>query len=1852
MFAVSRFVSAVVQDRIVYAVLASTLHDKCYIGISRCNVHFVQVYPSPRNVSFSLRKLRAVTIDLNDESAMKLEFSSGQPFVVFTQEREEFIRELAVRYSTIQRYDTMMGIDFPLRSSPSIVEGKRASIPVLMPRAPRACHRLTFAGHVFYVPQYFVPQFHLRQKYPFSGSPFFGASLRCDKPEPWVKSTVTPFQSIPPFLSQSEQNLLGNSQSCNSSAYESDFHVAECTSFLAEEGECLEIWVLPPTASHYINGSLQLRHYTELKIAEIGEGLFSRDEQPSLKEIETSLRDRVKREKKQPLPLSAVGCQQSAPAAIIYTHDFKRKQNPINDPSSCLLWECQLRAYVPGRDIRVVLMRRSFIPPFALATQDIVFISFGALGAKYPTPATISGGIVKDGKEQGSNETKSQTPLSATARSIERMRKAQLEAEAKRGMLSVEEDSDSDFEAQLVEYEDITTTTVEKVKEEIEKKNEDGEGGKEEEERDGEKEKKESETENESTSSSAASSEQQQPEPSAPTPLQAHSPEPDESTDSSSVIPNEAEHDIASGTEQQSGESQGRNEDISEREQKAKESTAIPQSDASDASSSSSALNMQSFAFNYSSTPSVLSQQLFLSAETVASSCHPLYSSTAIDPHFTKALIDWLYIPPTHTLWHKTTLGLTPSFAWKMEHFMKTVRTSLKKALPYSRKVIGSSQIFSLNNAIPIPLARNFGNETEKKESLEKKPAGMASKIFSLFGLVNSSTSGDSQGFEMPPDDAFEDFSMKSLASGLMSGVGSVFSSASSAVKSVASAVTETRSKEDISLSKATDPFVVISNLEETPGGVDGSAYEASAWVEEMKPWKRKSRRSKLMAKHVLKYTTRNDGSDCGIRRVFCVDVSEAEKREIWGERLARYLVNVIEKENNTVTLFDMICIAVTEELALTDPEDLQLRLARQSRRNKNNPYLSAQMKQSSADEAQDAASLIPGAMFLSQTSMQESADKANALGMGGGGPSKKVSGKVSAAIILPPDVSAPKLRRPPKSNEEMVKEAERKEKEKEKREREKKLRAELKAKEAAERKSKAGGGEAEKAKRMLFTPVDLPFKLLDGFEKDDQLQAADVASRLLGYFLHLRIPGTAYRSKRGLRDVVKMLMSGKHSDSEVNEFRCNEDVFIALLKSGCFQQYTSPMVAETCVRTLSQIQKEKEKKKAQFEKATKIYPAHTPKGAAAQKALAEATKAVNDNISPVQPEVPSDISPAFVQFLCIVLRRALFQVNFVEDDISVMEESENVDALEEMADIEDIPKADPEGSPQTPSSDPNALAKSSSSIASTLTPAPSPLSSPPLSSPSMMSTSSTYSAANTPFSTLSSSLPSSGSSTSSQNSQSARSLHKPSFIRAVLASPREYNRRLVATIADIIARLALNISNRFVLGEGGVLNLLRLFLSGEGIFCRIPEEFEDENAVNPDERERDNMKSGESASSSSSFSSDSASYEKLLPYPSFTPITPLEDIDDPTLLSLLRCLLNISSSNIDAKASLCTAPFVSAIVALCHGHNELVTSCALQILRLVADASPEGRFLVLVAGGVSVAVSSLRMFVVPGLPQSDKVITSAAQLLWTVSSLKEAKREAKELGALRRLSVLLQSEETTAEETEKMLGAINKLLGPDDLGGSSSVSASSASAAAGEGGEGGESEVKEETPLQKEKRKRMEISAEMALCERREILRREETFCSFGDASVNDVDYLVDSLITRMMLIVKSYAPPSTAAAKEKASSALPAQSNSTDTTTPSINLDTITPISIKCALGDPSSTHQLTIAVACLLKLMQMSEMPTADDPSPPLFRMQVLNRIASSAMKEKFSELLEAMHELKADRTPKIAAQMLDAMDSIEM
>ena len=136
MHSVSRFISAVVQDRIVYATLAWSKDDFYYIAISRTKIHFVNTSAEPRTKTYPYKKLVGAIVDVNDETVLKLNFADGFSYVFQTQEREELLQEMALRYTTIQKYNTMLSIDFPLQAGTELLEQKRASFPMVGPRAP------------------------------------------------------------------------------------------------------------------------------------------------------------------------------------------------------------------------------------------------------------------------------------------------------------------------------------------------------------------------------------------------------------------------------------------------------------------------------------------------------------------------------------------------------------------------------------------------------------------------------------------------------------------------------------------------------------------------------------------------------------------------------------------------------------------------------------------------------------------------------------------------------------------------------------------------------------------------------------------------------------------------------------------------------------------------------------------------------------------------------------------------------------------------------------------------------------------------------------------------------------------------------------------------------------------------------------------------------------------------------------------------------------------------------------------------------------------------------------------------------------------------------------------------------------------------------------------------------------------------------------------------------------------------------------------------------------------------------------------------------------------------------------
>ncbi|KAH7822057.1 uncharacterized protein MONOS_6824 [Monocercomonoides exilis] len=1786
---------------------------------------------------------------------------------------------MAIRFTTIQKFDTMLSLDFPLKATPCISEGKKvfSSSSALGLKSPKGCHRLELAGYVFYIPHFFVPQFHLRQKIPSSRSPFFGALFRQDSPPSYIESVVTSFRSSPPFFLK-EQTLgkaILNSSSLASLSL--PFNVAECAAFLAPEGEGLEVWVMPPVATNYATSALQLRSFAEQKCSEIGQALFNPESGKESKDSASSedlldesdeedeLSSNERQKEKQKLSeleaksrRLAISSSRLGAAALVYTHDLRKKLNPTNDPASCLLWQCQLRSAIPGRDIRFVVMRRMFLPPFGLSTQDIVFISYGKIGFKYQIPAMIKGGVLNEKKE----DIVAPMPLVT-------------EKEKKEGNNSGGGEGERN----------VSST---------------GRGG------EGEEENEDDEFPDRGNSSSSGSSSSM--------------------SSGASIRPS------------------------------ASPSPFPPLMTPS----------LLKYSYNPSTTPSALSQHLFISAETVANSCHPLHSTNIYDTNCTRAVIECLSLHPSAAAWHQKMFRTTPSINWKAKYFVQSLNQALKNTLSYSRQVIGSTQVFSLNNAIPISIPRGFGKMTEGEDKEEK--TGLLHSVFSLFSFLDPSSSSSKKEAveELPMDDSFQDLTVSSAVSGIVSGIGSVLTSGINKISSAVVAVSDMRSQEEQLLAKTGDPFVVVDSISKTVGGTEGKQYLESGWVTGMMPPKNRKRYEKHVPLKTVLWTMKSDGADAGLRKAFFVDLSSSERKEVWMERVSRYLLHSIESTPESIGLFDLICVAVTEELALTDPDDLQIRLMRQNK-TPGNAYLQAQQGRSLSSEAEEAAAQIPGAMFISSTTTAAEADKASALtalSSPSGGFNKKVSTRITAAIILPPDVTMPRLRRPPKpkTKEQIEKEKlEKERKEKERKEKEKKEAEEFEKKEMEQEASNkqqvtvlpsirfaSGVKQADSganssasnkpASKLSLVPVDLPFEILQGFKKDEQLKASDLAARLLAFFLHVRIPGSPYRSKKGLRDVVRMLMSPKYTDAEVNEFICNEDVLVALLKSGCFQQFTSPLVAEECVRSQMEMTKEKEKQKTQLERSLKALNA-SPVSPNAQiraaqdaerkeltKQIQQLTKELNDKQSPIVPQAPCEVSSDYIHFLCMLLRRALFVVNFTEDDFDLLlkegaagntaEDEEE----EEMNDILDTYSVNEHETPKSSAQSPASPAKSPNTPGTPTQPSsvlPSPFSSP---SPSASPSSSPSSSPKSASSSTSMSPP------PAPPPPSTQSLHNPSFVRAVVRSPREFNKRLVGSIADIVARLALTPNNRTKLYAGGILSLLKLFFSGEGIYLAVPQEEEEgegeeKNSNNPptqsfeefvasttakeNEQQANNQSGSGSVSSNPTlqFESLSANTQKTtgptgkplppeppkptaplpppamphvaikqrkkrpsyLTEPAFVPFITLNELDDPTLLSLLRCLVNICSSNKDAKQLLCTRRFVASVVSICIGRNELITSLAFQILRLCADGNDTlGRRLVLLSGGVCVAVSSLRWHIVPGVAQPVTVVVAAAQLLWAVAALKDAKKEAQALGAWRRLAVILKDERINVENGEKVLGALNALVGDDDDDEEEEEEDECVN-----GGER-EKRVDPEEQMRKQKEERRK---RRSLLKRKEMMESECTFCSFGDPSANDIEFIVDSVVSYLVRIISSLAPkPSSPVQKQLVSSPFgqPAQKPQSNqlsfpvdppTTSSYSPLNVSVPVKpaltvdsalVAAAMGDVRILKQITMGLACLLKLAsscderalrKLMRKGTEIDTVPTLAWM-VNGRLQSEQLLPPLGVIVDAMIKVKGGRSAQIAKSCL--------
>ncbi|KAK2962774.1 putative Polypyrimidine tract-binding protein [Blattamonas nauphoetae] len=440
---------------------------------------------------------------------------------------------------------------------------------------------------------------------------------------------------------------------------------------------------------------------------------------------------------------------------------------------------------------------------------------------------------------------------------------------------------------------------------------------------------------------------------------------------------------------------------------------------------------------------------------------------------------------------------------------------------------------------------------------------------------------------------------------------------------------------------------------------------------------------------------------DGGVASSLCLNVSKREREAIWMDRVSRILLMALEAKivdaespHEPADLFDLICLVLMSDLVLATPNnevDNQIRLKKQ--RERGPKYGSKQATdelEGEGKEIKDHVDKIDGATFMAggvgeddepdseSNSATASLTESNSEDSDDTKEKKKVSRflekqakvtvMITSAVILPINVTLPKRKRPPLSKEEIEKRITKQKK--------KLIRQNLKeykmnllianglldkppeppnpktmsVDELFQRRRDALlNNEAVERNRGLRKPpvvsVTLPFSLPNLKNFDFHTRASTAASKLLTFFLHLRFPGETYRAPESLRAALSMVIMNEQLtkvkeqrdddrftnqmrlDVVVNEVQFNEDMMISLLRTGCAQQMLSPVFAEDCCRYILNFQQHKKDRTA-------------------------GTLDLDKGPVLVDEHHPAPVSVLFIQFLSILLRRALFHVDMTVGQI------------------------------------------------------------------------------------------------------------------------------------------------------------------------------------------------------------------------------------------------------------------------------------------------------------------------------------------------------------------------------------------------------------------------------------------------------------------------------------------------------------------------------------------------------------------------------------------------------------------------
>ncbi|KAH7824631.1 uncharacterized protein MONOS_3330 [Monocercomonoides exilis] len=406
----------IIGDEPTYVSLVHYEGLKGYFCLTKTAISTVSLDINPIVINIPYEMIRGIVLDSSDPKLFKIK-RIGSPSVFFSSHaREGIIAELEIRWKTERMTTLRRTVPINIRTK-ALKNDKKIVSPAPLPVIPRGVNKLTLAGFSFYVPVEFVPQFLVLNSAPALMIPYgvgIGISSANISPylairslHPTEKQEASNIQG--PMQANSQfpaSNLPANSSGITGVAVVSDdarpSRYSKPRTSWNSSSQCAGIVLKAPSAQVDASGAM----YSGGRAAFSGVTLeiWVHPPQHCTNMLPASrLRSAVESH------LIDLSAKMNTEGSIVFTHDYRKKQNLQGDPSSWAIWECHMAT--DDRDVGIVYCRRSFFPPYGNVCQDFVILSYGEEGKRMVINPTIAASAQAD----YSNSLYSSSPSSSYA---------------------------------------------------------------------------------------------------------------------------------------------------------------------------------------------------------------------------------------------------------------------------------------------------------------------------------------------------------------------------------------------------------------------------------------------------------------------------------------------------------------------------------------------------------------------------------------------------------------------------------------------------------------------------------------------------------------------------------------------------------------------------------------------------------------------------------------------------------------------------------------------------------------------------------------------------------------------------------------------------------------------------------------------------------------------------------------------------------------------------------------------------------------------------------------------------------------------------------------------------------------------------------------------------------------------------------------------------------------------------------------------------------------------------------------------------------------------------------------------